>query len=290
MKVTEAFKSGAPTLSFEFFPPKTPQQEEQLFEVIGQLKEFNPNFVSITYGALGTSRAKTFQWAKIIKSDFGLEPIAHLTCVAASRPGIAAQLKELTELGIENLLALRGDPPQNDPGFRPPADGFRYASELISFIKQQYPAFCVGAAGFPEKHPSSPDLAADIRHLKIKVALGAEFVITQLFFDNQDYFAFVDRCRQAGITVPIIPGVMPITGYKQIKKMTDIIGARIPAPLLEKIEKYQTEPETIKQLGVEQAINQCRGLLERGVPGLHFFVMNQSGPIAHILTALDLKR
>lgn len=283
MKVTEAFQKSAPALSFEFFPPKTPEQERHLFEVIGKLKVFRPDFVSVTYGAMGKTREKTFFWVKEIKNKFGLEPVAHLTCVAAARDDIARQIDELAGMGIENILALRGDPPEGTTDFAPPADGFNYAKDLISFIKQHKPGFCLGAAGFPEGRQ-------EIAHLQQKVAAGADYIITQLFFDNQLYFDFVASCRAAGITVPIIPGLMPITSYHQIKKMTTMCGATIPKNLLESLEARQDDPKAIAELGAEQTVCQARQLLAADVPGLHFFVMNQAEPIASILKELSLVR
>lgn len=281
MKVTEAFSDDKPTLSFEFFPPKTPEQEKHLFEVIAQIKALNPDFVSITYGAMGTTRDKTFYWAKEIKHRFGLEPLAHLTCVAASRDDIAAQLDELEKIGVENILALRGDPPAGTDKFVPPAHGFKYAKELIAFIKKTKPAFCLGAAGFPEKRG-----AQEIEFLKEKVGAGAEYVITQLFFDNRYFFDFVERCRQAGITVPILPGLMPITSTHQIKRMTEVCGATIPEQLLKKLERYGADPAAIAEIGIEQAMDQSEELIAAGVKGIHFFVLNQAGPVTRILREL----
>ncbi|MDD5594425.1 MAG: methylenetetrahydrofolate reductase, partial [Candidatus Margulisbacteria bacterium] len=218
MKVIDAFKKADPALSFEFFPPKTPEQEKHLFEVIGKLKVFAPDFVSVTYGAMGTTREKTFFWVREIKEKFKIEPVVHLTCVAATRDDIARQLDELESMGVKNILALRGDPPEGQKDFVPPADGFRYAKELIAFIKSRKPGFCVGAAGFPEGHPGAPNPAADTQYLKQKIDAGAEYVMTQLFFDNRFYFDFAARCQKAGINVPIIPGLMPITSLRQMKK------------------------------------------------------------------------
>ena len=282
MKVTEAFQKPSPALSFEFFPPKTPEQERLLFEVIGKLKAFRPDFVSVTYGAMGKTREKTFFWVKEIKDKFGIEPVAHLTCVAATKDDIARQIDELAKMGVENILALRGDPPEGTRDFAPPADGFKYAKELIGFIKNKKPGICLGAAGFPESRQS-------IDHLKQKVAAGAEYIITQLFFDNKFYFDFVARCRQAGITVPILPGLMPITSYHQIKKMTEVCGASIPPELLASLEARRDDPQAIIDLGAEQTACQARQLLAADVPGLHFFVMNQAEPISAILKQLGLK-
>ncbi len=279
MKVTEAFKKESPALSFEFFPPKTPEQEQHLFEVVRKLQSFHPDFVSVTYGAMGQNREKSFFWVREIKQKFSIEPVAHLTCVAATRDEIARQIGELAAMGVENILALRGDPPVGTANFVPPAGGFRYAKDLISFIKNKQPGFCLGAAGFPEG-------GQNVDHLKQKVAAGAEYVITQLFFDNRYYFDFVDRCRAAGINVPIVPGLMPITSYHQIKKMTQVCGASIPKELLDSLEARQDDPQAIMELGAEQTACQARQLLAADVPGLHFFVMNQAEPIAAILQEL----
>jgi methylenetetrahydrofolate reductase (NADPH) len=277
MKITEAFAKGSPTLSFEFFPPKTPKQEARLFEVIGRLKKFNPDFVSVTYGAMGTTRAKTFFWVNEIKTKYGIEPVAHLTCVAATRNDIGEQLDELEKMGVKNILALRGDPPEGQAEF---ISDFKLARELIAFIKDRKPSFCLGCAGFPEGHPRAASLEQDIEFLRQKIDAGAEYVITQLFFDNRYYFDFVKRCGKAGIKVPIIPGLMPITNLNQIKKMTDVCGATIPGKLREKLEKH---PADTPKIGAEQALAQTRELIKAGVPGLHFFVMNQAEPISTIL-------
>ncbi len=286
MRVIDALKKGSPTLSFEFFPPKTREQEARLFEVISQLKHFSPDFVSVTYGALGTTHEKSFFWVKRIREDFGIEPVAHLTCIAASKKEMRGQLEELQGMGVKNILALRGDPPEEGEGFVPPADGFHFARELVAFIKRNFPEICLGVAGYPEKHPEAPDLETDIRHLKEKVEAGADYVVTQLFFDNKYYFDFVDQCRKIGIKVPIVPGIMPITSLKQIRKMTEICGATIPSGLLEKLEKFESDRVAIENIGVEQAVSQARELLQAKVPGLHFFVLNRSGPISRILRDL----
>lgn len=289
MKVIDALNRGKPTLSFEFFPPKTEEQEKHLFAVIAQLSQYKPDFVSVTYGAMGTTREKTFFWASEIKKRFAIEPVAHLTCVAAARDDIARQVDELEAMGIENILALRGDPPDGEKEFVPPADGFKYAKELIAFIKQRKPHFCLGAAGFPEGHPRAQTVEQDIEYLKQKIDAGADYVITQLFFDNRFFFDFTERCRQAGIRVPIIPGLMPITNLKQIQKITRLCGAAFPKDLYEKLEKNQHDPAAVGEIGAEHALAQSRELLGSGAPGLHFFVMNQAGPIAAVLDQLKLR-
>ncbi len=286
MKVIKALKKGKPTLSFEFFPPKTPEQEKRLFEVLAELKKFNPDFASVTYGALGTAREKTFYWVKEIKEKFKIEPLAHLTCIAATKDSIREQIEELDRMGVKNILALRGDPPEGTAEFTPPPDGFKYAKELIAFIRENKPDFCLGGAGFPEGHRDAPNLELDTQYLKEKVDAGTEYIITQLFFDNRFYFSLLERARKAGISVPIVPGLMPITSLKQIKKMTSICGATIPPKLLDRLESAGEDNAAVQKIGVEQTVSQCRELLKAKVPGLHFFVLNQSGPISRILKEL----
>ncbi len=290
MKVIELLNKGKPTLSFEFFPPKNTDQETQLFSALSALKQFNPNFVSVTYGAMGTNRERSFFWVKEIKERFKIEPVAHLTCVAASKPEIADYLDELERMGVQNILALRGDPPGGGGDFIPPKDGFKFAKDLISFIKSSKPGICVGAAGFPEGHISAPGIEKDIVYLKQKIDAGAEYVISQLFFNNMFFFDFVGRCRNAGINVPIIPGLMPITSFNQIKRMTETCGATIPRALMNELEKLQNDPAAIKKIGAEQTLKQAEELLKSKVSGLHFFVMNQSEPISGILNQLRMKK
>jgi methylenetetrahydrofolate reductase (NADPH) len=286
MKVSEALGKGKPTLSFEFFPPKTPEQELRLFAILEQLKLFNPDFVSVTYGALGSTRERTFKWVKDIKEKFSIPPVAHLTCIAADKKSIAAQIEEFDSIDINNILALRGDVPADTPDFTPPHDGFFHARDLVAFIKKIKPLFCVGVAGHPEGHCEASSLERDTVFLKEKIEAGADYVITQLFFDNRYYFDFVDHCNKVGIKVPIIPGIMPITSLHQIKKITGMCGATIPSKLLEQLEKHEADKDAVAKIGEEHAILQCQELIEAEVPGLHFFVMNQSEPISKILKQL----
>ncbi|MDD5382867.1 MAG: methylenetetrahydrofolate reductase [NAD(P)H] [Candidatus Margulisbacteria bacterium] len=290
MKVSEALAKGQPTLSFEFFPPKTTEQEEHLFSVLAQLKAFQPDFASVTYGAMGTTREKTFQWVKEIKERFKIDPVAHLTCISATKKSILLQLEQFEAIGVNNILSLRGDPPEGSNDFTPPADGFSYAKDLVAFIKVHKPEFCLGVAGYPEGHRESPSLERDTALLKEKVEAGADYIISQLFFDNRFFFDFLDRCRKAGIKAPIIPGIMPITSLKQLRKMTDICGATIPQKLLEQLEKHESDRSAVEKIGVEWAVGQCEELLGAEVPGIHYFVMNQSGPISQILKQLTFAR
>ncbi|MFH1541929.1 MAG: methylenetetrahydrofolate reductase [NAD(P)H] [bacterium] len=286
MKVIEALQQGEPAISFEFFPPKTKAGEENLYLVLRELKKFQPDFVSVTCGALGSTHDKTFNWIKHIKGKAGFEPVAHLTCVNADQDDLLEKVVQLEALGVENILALRGDPPEGKKEFNVEEGCFQHARSLVSLIKGHSKNICVGVAGYPEGHIESVSLEQDIVFLKEKINAGADYIITQLFLDNRYFFDFQKRCQDAGITVPIIPGIMPVTSLKVIKKLTNMCGATIPEKLLKDLEKYNGEDEAIRTIGVEHAVSQCQELLEAGVPGLHFFVMNQSGPISRIIGRL----
>ncbi|MCX5751355.1 MAG: methylenetetrahydrofolate reductase [NAD(P)H] [Candidatus Saganbacteria bacterium] len=289
MKVIQTISQDKTNLSFEFFPPKTEEQEKQLFAALEKLTKFHPNFVSVTYGAMGTVGGKTFEIVDEIKNKFSIEPVAHLTCVAANKEQIKGQLADLKNHNIQNILALRGDPPLGEEKLAYPKDGFRYASDLVGFIKKQDADFCVGVAGYPEGHIESPSLEKDIEYLKLKVDAGAEYIITQLFFDNQCYYDFVTRCRAAGINVPIIPGLMVITSLKQIKKFTETCGAAIPEELHAELEACGEDAEEVIKVGTEWTVGQCKDLLESKVPGLHFFVLNKAEPVSTILNSVKKK-
>jgi methylenetetrahydrofolate reductase (NADPH) len=278
-----------PVFSFEFFPPKTEEGEHKLRETLGTLRELEPDFVSVTYGAGGSTRGLTLELTKWIKQDLGIEAMAHLSCVGATRDELSVILDSLVEAGIENVLALRGDPPQGDSSWQPHPGGLRYSSELASLIASRYPV-CVGAAAFPEVHPEAVDMPSDLRFLKQKVDSGVSFLITQLFFDNEAYFRFVDEARAVGIDVPIIPGIMPITDVGQIKRFTDMCGACIPPALLAQLESRAHCPDAVLELGVSYATLQCAELLARGAPGIHFYTLNRSPATRAILAALRLLR
>ncbi len=278
-----------PVFSFEFFPPKTDEGEQNLRVALGALRELEPDFVSVTYGAAGSTRGLTLELTKWIKQDLGIEAMAHLSCVGASRGELCVILDSLAEAGIENVLALRGDPPRGETEWRPHPGGLRYSSELAALIADRYP-MSVGAACFPEVHPEASDLAADLRFLKQKVDSGASFLITQLFFDNDLYFQFVEEARAAGIEVPILPGIMPITDLAQIKTITGMCGATIPESLLEALEQRAPCPDAMRELGVSYATLQCAELLARGAPGIHFYTLNRSPATRAILAALRLLR
>jgi methylenetetrahydrofolate reductase (NADH) len=278
-----------PVFSFEFFPPKTDEGWENLRVTLQDLQAFEPDFASVTYGAAGSTRERTIEVTRWLKRDVGIEAMAHLSCVGASRDELRGMLERIEEAGIENVLALRGDPPRGETEWRPHPDGLRYSTELAALIASSYP-FCVGAACFPEVHPEAPDLAHDLRFLKDKLDNGVSFLITQLFFDNELYFKFVEEARAAGIEAPIIPGIMPVTNVGQIKTITGMCGASIPSALLEALEWRAADPDAVHQLGVAYATLQCAELLARGAPGIHFYTLNRSPATRAILSALKLLR
>jgi len=286
MRIRDLFDGDKKVVSFEFFPPKTDEGAEALFEIIKELEVLAPSFVSVTYGAGGSSRRKTIDLVRRIKREVGIEAMAHLTCVGHSRDELKQILEQLVDSGIENVLALRGDPPKGEDSFVPAADGFSYASELIGFIRELGLPLCIGAACYPETHPEATSPEADLAALRAKVSAGAEFLITQLFFDNDDFSAFVARVRDAGIETPITAGIMPITNYHQIRRFTKMCGARIPPYLSEELDAVRDNLEAVAGVGISYAIDQCRELLRRNVQGLHFYTLNKSPATRAILARL----
>ena len=285
MRIRSLFDQAQPVFSFEFFPPRTEAGERSLLRTIDSLRPLAPSFVSVTYGAGGTTREKTIEIVSRIKREQGLEAMAHLTCVGHSRDEIAAILDRLAAAGLENVLALRGDPPRGETAFVRPANGFGHASELVAFIIERGYPFCLAGAGYPEGHPECRDLDRDVAHLRAKVDAGVEVIITQLFYDNRDYFAFVERARGAGITVPILPGIMPITNVPQIERIAGLCGARIPDDLRHRLQAAAGD-DAVFGVGVAHALAQCRDLLAGGAPGIHFYTLNQSPATAAILAEL----
>jgi methylenetetrahydrofolate reductase (NADPH) len=279
-----------PLFSFEFFPPKSDAGERVLGLGLESLRALSPDFVSVTYGAGGSQRGRTLELTKWIKQELGIEAMAHLSCVGATREELHAIVQDMSEAGIENILALRGDPPRGQIDWEPHPGGLSYSTELAGLIAADFPDIAIGAACFPEVHPEAPDLAHDLRFLKQKVDMGVSFLVTQLFFDNELYFRFVEEARAAGIEVPIIPGIMPITDLRQIKTITDMCGASIPRSLLEAMEWRSHDPEAVLQLGVSLATLQCAELLARGAPGIHFYTLNRSPATRAILSALKVHR
>ena len=276
MKIIDLIRPNAsPVFSFEFFPPKDEEGMKSLYGTILELKALKPSYVSVTYGAGGANRDKTLGLVGRIKHEIGLEPMSHLTCVGSSSALIHEILGKIKADQIENILALRGDPPKGEKNFVKAEGGFGYAYELVREIKKNYD-FCIGVAGYPEKHPESPTLEEDIDHLKLKVDSGADFIVTQLFFNNNAFFDFLRRTDKAGIKVPIIPGIMPITNFGQIKKFTEMCGAALPEKIIKDLERLQDRPEDVEKYGTDYAIGQCRELLDNGVKGIHFYTLNKS--------------
>ncbi len=275
MRISECFGRDAPVVSFEFFPPRTDAGFRSLHRTIADLKRLAPAFVSVTWGAGGSTRRQTVELVTRIEREIGLTAMAHLTCVGSSAEEIAEILDRLAASGIENLLALGGDAPRDQPDYAPAPGGFVYASELVAFARARS-HFCIGGACYPETHPRAASADEDLAHLHRKVTAGVDFLITQLFFDNADYFRFVERARAAGIGVPIVPGVMPIVSQQNIRRITALSGARIPAELDARLEHAGDDPERTLEVGIDWATEQCRELLARGAPGLHFYTLNQS--------------
>ncbi len=285
MRISELLERRRPIFSFEFFPPKTDEGRQTLEGTLEVLKDDRPDYVSVTYGAGGTTRNSTVDITKSIKQDLGIEAMAHLSCVGEPTERLAEILGDIDSAGIENVLALRGDPPRGETQWRPHPGGLSYSVELIRLIRERYD-FCVGAACFPEVHPDAPDRESDLRYAREKVEAGASFLITQLFFDNELYFGFVEDARAAGVDVPIIPGIMPITNYGQIKRFTEMCGASIPDELTTQLDGRADDPEAVAELGVAYATLQCSDLLARGAPGIHFYTLNRSPSTRAILAAL----
>ncbi|HTB49522.1 MAG TPA: methylenetetrahydrofolate reductase [NAD(P)H] [Solirubrobacteraceae bacterium] len=289
MRIDQLLAADEPVFSFEFFPPKTEQGEQNLYLALAELQTLEPSFVSVTYGAGGSTRAKTIEIVKRIKEDYGLEAMAHFTCVGATVEELHATLEEMQAAGIDNVLALRGDPPAGEQDWIKTEGGLEYSCELVRLIKDDYP-LAIGAACFPETHIHATSPEADIDYLAEKVAGGVDFLITQLFFDNALYFDFLARARAAGIDVPIIPGILPITQIGQLERMTKMCGASIPAGLHHELHARESQPEAVIDFGVAYATLQCAELLAAGVPGIHFYTLNRSPATRAILGALKLAR
>lgn len=293
MKLSEILSRKKQSFSFEFFPPKTPEAEEQLYAAVAELKTLNPTFVSVTYGAMGSTSTTSIRIAEHIKTKLALEVASHLTCVGNTRTEIETVLKELQAKGIQNLVALRGDPPKGETEFKPVAGGFRYAAELVAFIRSHRDFgdwFSIAVAGYPEGHPESKSRESDWDHLQYKVSQGADAVVTQLFFSNSDFFRFEEECRKRGILVPLVAGIMPVTNGKQIERFSQMCGASIPRAIHEAIEKYGDDHESVTKFGVEYASKQCEELISRGIAGIHFYTLNKSRATTEIYKNLGLHR
>jgi methylenetetrahydrofolate reductase (NADPH) len=285
MRIAELLSQPRPVFSFEFFPPKTDDGHRTLEGTLEVLRDDAPDFVSMTYGAGGATRNSTVELTRWIKQDLGIEAMAHLSCVGEPTERLVEILSEIDAAGVDNVLALRGDPPRGETEWRPHPGGLHYSVELIRLIRERFD-FCVGAACFPEIHPDAPDRQSDLSYARAKQEAGADFLITQLFFDNEFYFRFVEAARAAGIRVPIVPGIMPITNYGQIKRFTEMCGASIPDELERELNGRADDPEAVAELGVAYATLQCSDLLARGAPGIHFYTLNRSPATRAILAAL----
>jgi methylenetetrahydrofolate reductase (NADPH) len=258
---------------------------EKLFTTIDEIRKLKPDFISVTYGAGGGTRDMTLEIASTVKNRFQQEVLAHLTCVGSKKEDIAGILEDFRNGGIENIMALRGDPPKGETSFKRIEGSFGYANELVEFIRRM-DDFCIGVAGYPEGHPEAPSFEEDLQNLKRKVSAGADFIITQLFFNNRDFYRFRDRAAAIGITVPIIPGIFPVLSYKQLPRIVSLGGAAIPPALEDGLRKLDNSPEDSEKFGIDYAIGQCRDLLENGVPGLHIYCMNRSRTAIEITGAL----
>ncbi|MBN1870807.1 MAG: methylenetetrahydrofolate reductase [NAD(P)H] [Candidatus Omnitrophica bacterium] len=283
-KISEIFKTKKRIFSFELFPPKTDKGYANLLNTIGQLSDLKPDFISCTYGAGGGSREKTLDVVEHIQNNHGIIGLAHLTCVLHTKKEIKNILDNIKARGINNILALRGDPPLDNPDWQPGHDNFKYSCELCAFVRQHFQDyFCIGVAGFPEGHILCPDKKKDAQYLKTKIDNGADFVITQLFFNNNDYFDYVKRLRGLGVTVPVIPGILPVTNYQNLVKFCGLCGTAITEEIKKIFEPIQGDEETTLQAGIQFAVRQCRELLDRGAPGLHFYCLNKVNPTKEIL-------
>jgi len=286
MRIDALFGSGKPTISFEFFPPKNETGWAGLYSAIGELHAIKPSYVSVTYGAGGSTRSKTCDLVARIQNELNIRAMAHLTCVGHSQEELGKVLDELWERGIRNVLALRGDPPAGQTSFVKTEGGFGYADELVKFAAERHD-FALGVAGYPEGHPQCLNKIRDMEYLKRKIDNGGKFVVTQLFFDNYDFYSFRDNARKLGINAPIVAGIMPITNVAQTKRFVSMCGAKIPHTLLQKLEGVETDPEAAYKAGVDYAIEQCADLIKHGVEGLHFYTLNKSKATVQICKALN---
>lgn len=286
MRLTDIFSSSPFAVSIEIFPPKTESGDDALRRHLTTLVEHDPAFVSCTYGAGGSTRDRTIGWCREIQSDFQRTAMAHFTCVGSTREELQEWLDQAAAAGIQNIMALRGDPPQGEQSFRAVDGGLKYANELVEMIREHSQPFGIGVAGYPEKHIEAPSMDADLTNLKRKVDAGADAIFTQLFFDNDNFFRFRDRCDELGVRIPIVPGIMPITNFARIKRITTMCGTVFPQELSDRLEAVQEDDQAQFEIGVEYAIQQCQQLRENGVPGIHFYALNKSQACQKILDSL----
>ncbi|MDG2380829.1 MAG: methylenetetrahydrofolate reductase [NAD(P)H] [Pirellulaceae bacterium] len=288
MALSDFFGSNRFGLSFELFPPKTDAGLAALYRHVEVLLEFEPNFVTCTYGAGGSTQDKTLQIVEAVKQRFGVHVASHLTCVGSTVDDLRSYLRAATERGVDSIVALRGDPPQGETHFQAVDGGLQYANELVSLIHEEFPNFGLAVAGYPETHQEAPSAEVDLENLKRKVDTGADIVMTQLFYENQDFYRFRDQCQATGIQIPVVPGLLPVTNLHQIQRITSLCGARLPADFVNRLAEKEDDQEWQFQVGVDFAINQVRELIEQGVPGVHFYVLNKSQATSQVLRALNL--
>jgi methylenetetrahydrofolate reductase (NADPH) len=287
MALADTYGPGKFGLSFELFPPRTRAGDVALFQNVARLMAFRPDFVTCTYGAGGSTREKTLDIVQHVRKQFGIPVASHLTCVGATQDQLREYLHEAIRRRVNYIVALRGDPPRGDSSFQPVDGGLRYANELVALIRREFPTFGIAVAGYPEKHLEAPSIEVDLENLNRKVEAGADVVITQLFYDNRDFFRFRERCQRLGIRVSIVPGILPVTNLSQIQRLTSICGARLPSDFVQALQQ-KDDPESQFQVGVEHAIHQVRALVQAGVPGIHFYVLNKSQATARVLEAVEL--
>jgi methylenetetrahydrofolate reductase (NADPH) len=288
MKLSAAYGPGKFGLSFELFPPKTPQGISSLFQHVTRLVEFCPSFITCTYGAGGSTQELTLDIVARVHREFQLPVATHLTCVGRTVDQLREYLHTARDSNVANVVALRGDPPKGDTTFKPVDGGFRYANELVSLIHAEFPEFGIAVAGYPETHQEAPSPDIDLANLKRKIDAGADIVITQLFYNNDDFFRFRDRCHAVGIRLPIVPGLLPVTNFAQIKRITSLCGAQLPAPFVRRLEEAGDAAEAQFEIGIEFATAQTEALIAAGVPGIHFYVLNRSEAAAAVLENVDL--
>jgi len=283
MKLSAAYGPGKLGLSFELFPPKTPQGVATLFQHVARLVDFRPSFITCTYGAGGSTRNTTLEVVARVRREFRLPAATHLTCVGCTVTELCEYLAAACAADIENVVALRGDPPRGDTEFRPVEGGLRYANELVALIRREFPQLGIAVAGYPETHQEAPGPEADLANLKRKVDAGADVVITQLFYDNADFFRFRARCQALGINVPIVPGLLPVTNFAQIQRITSLCGAKLPPDFVGRLEGCGDDADAQFKIGVDYATQQTQELIDAGVPGIHFYVLNRSEAAAEVL-------
>lgn len=284
MKIGDIYARNKFGLSFEVFPPKTPQGLQPLWKTVECLAEYKPGFISCTYGAGGSTQDQTLEIVRAIRERFRTTATAHFTCVGSTVDDIRGWLSQARAAGVENIMALRGDPPQGQATFQAVTGGLRYASELVALIQREFPEFGIGVAGYPETHQDAQSPEADLENLKRKIDAGGQAVFTQLFYDNEDFLRFRDRAAKVGVGVPIVPGILPVLSLAQVKRITSLCKARLPDSLLAKLESCGDDAAAQVEVGIEHASVQCEGLLKAGIPGIHFYVLNKSEPTCKILS------